>query len=352
MAAADGRGGARGHLDGSGRLRVIVLYDGGAEDWTTEDVQSVLEPVRAVAAVLRRAKHKVRRTAVHAGLDWLDAVRSADVVFNLCEGIGGISHLEYKVASAIDLVGVPYTGAGAWSMTVCHQKPLLNAVLGAAGLPIPDWATITPNDQLDRFPLPALVKPAAEDASVGIDQGSVVTTRAALRARVKHLGASFSEIMVQRYIHGRELAVGIVGDRVLPISEIDFSDMPVDAWPILSFAAKWTPGSAEDAGSQPVCPADVEPALAERLVDLALRAWRAVRGEGYARVDFRVDQDGRPWILEVNPNPDISTDAGLARMARAGGWSYSDLVLQILSEVTSRQASTPASAPAIGRVQA
>ena len=329
-----------------------MLYDGGAEDWTTDDVQSVLEPVRAVAAVLRRARHRVQRVAVRPGLDWLDAVRSAEVVYNLCEGIGGISHLEYKVASAIELAAVPYTGANAWSMTVCHRKPVLNALLAAAGLPVPDWASVTPDDDVDGFPLPALVKPAAEDASVGIDQGSVVTTHAALRARIAQLGANFSEIMVQRYIHGRELAVGIVGERLLPISEIDFSDMPADAWPILSFAAKWTPGSAEDAGSQPVCPANVPPRLAEELEDLARRAWRAVRGEGYARVDFRVDEAGRPWILEVNPNPDISTDAGLARMARAGGWSYSDMVLAILSEVLARQASAPASTSEAGRVQA
>jgi D-alanine-D-alanine ligase len=272
----------------------------------------------------------VSRVQVRDDLAWLDAVRATDLVFNLCEGIGGVSHLEYKVASALELAGVPYTGASAWTMTVCHRKPLLNAVLQAAGLPIPEWTVARANAGAPRVPLPAIVKPAAEDASVGIDQGSVVSTREALTARAARLAAQFGDVILQRYVHGRELAVGFVGDRTLPVSEIDFRDMPEGAWPILSFDAKWARGSAEDLGTRPVCPARLAPALARRVLAVARAAWQAVDGRGYGRVDLRLDAGGKPWIIEVNPNPDISTDAGLARMALAGGWSYADVVLRIV----------------------
>ncbi len=285
------------------------------------------------------AGHEVSRAAVLPDLAWLDAVRDADLVFNLCEGIGGVSHLEYKVASAIELCGVPYTGAHAWTMTLCHRKPLLNAVLQANGLPIPRWRSLESTLQNEPdVPLPAIVKPAAEDASVGIDQGSVVTTPDALLERIRHLLAQqFTEIMAQEYIAGREVAVGFVGEETLPISEIDFTAMPAGTWPIISFAAKWKPGSPEDVGTQPICPANLDPHLADRVTEAATRAWRAVRGSGYGRVDLRVDATGNPWVIEVNPNPDLSTDAGLARMAEAAGWSYDELVNQIADVALEKQ---------------
>jgi D-alanine-D-alanine ligase len=181
------------------------------------------------------------------------------------------------------------------------------------------------------------VKPAAEDASAGIDRGSVVTDRKALRARVAAMTEQFEEVVVQEYVAGREFNVGFVGDRVLPIAEIDFSSMPAGSWPILTYAAKWDTGSAEDVGSVPVCPANIPQKLADRLTRIAEAAWRAMQGKSYGRVDMRVDEQGRPWVLDVNPNPDLNDDAGLSRMARAAGWEYPDLVRRI-AEVALREA--------------
>lgn len=286
-------------------------------------------------------------------LRWLSAVRRADLVFNLCEGIGGISHYETLVAATLELTGVPFTGAGAWTITVCHNKPLVNALLASRGLPVPPWHVPQDGRIPQNFPLPAIVKPAAEDASVGIDQRSVVTTRRALRERVEALAGQFGEVMVQQYIPGREIAVGIVGDTVLPLSEIDFSEMPAGAWPILSFDAKWRAGSPEDLGSRPVCPAKLHPALARRIRSVAVAAWNAVRGYGYGRVDLRVDRAGRPWILEVNPDPDISDDAGLSRMAQAAGWSYEELIFKIaeLALSAERRRSVPEEAGQLDEVR-
>ena len=108
-------------------------------------------------------------------------------------------------------------------------------------------------------------------------------------------------------------------------------------WPILTYAAKWHVGSAEDLGSRPVCPAQISQRLAERLSRLAETAWRTMQGTGYGRVDLRVDEAGRPWVLEVNPNPDLTDEAGLSRMAKAAGWDYAELIRRI-AEGALRQA--------------
>jgi D-alanine-D-alanine ligase len=281
---------------------------------------------------LEAAGHDVTRIAASSNLEWFDRVRTAEVVFNLCEGVGGVSRMEYAVASALELTGTPYTGCSAWTMTVCHRKPLLNAALRDAGLPIPPFFTPDGRRALPgEWPLPSIVKPAAEDASIGIEQGSVVTTPAELRERIAHVEHHHGSAFVQRYVEGREIAVAFVGGHTLPLSEIDFSRMPAGAWPIVSFSAKWHEDTPDYIGTEPVCPAKIDAALASRITKVAADAWHAVEGRGYGRVDLRVDDDGRPWILEVNPNPDLSTDAGLARMAHAFGWSYDELVCQILN---------------------
>ena len=284
-----------------------------------------------VQRALETAGHDVVRIAIRPDLEWFEVVRQTDLVFNLCEGVAGISRMEYAVASALELCGVPYTGCSAWTMTICHRKPLLNAALRDLGLPVPvsfvaDGRRLPPAD----WPFPSIVKPAAEDASIGIDQGSVVTNPRELEQRIAHVEDRHGAAIVQRYVAGREIAVGFVGNHTLPLSEIDFGRMPNDAWPIVSFSAKWHEDSPDYIGTEPLCPARVDDALAAQIVDIARAAWQVVEGRGYGRVDLRIDDDGQPWVLEVNPNPDLSTDAGLARMARAYGWTYGELVDQIV----------------------
>jgi D-alanine-D-alanine ligase len=148
----------------------------------------------------------------------------------------------------------------------------------------------------------------------------------ALTARADAMLERWDEILVQRYVDGREINVGIVGDEVLPISEIDFGAMPRGKWRIVTYQSKWEVGSEEDIGSAPRCPADLPPKLAAEVRRIALAAWRLVGGHGYGRVDMRIDSSGKPWILEVNANPDIAPDAGLARMASVVGIEYPALV--------------------------
>jgi D-alanine-D-alanine ligase len=293
-----------------------------------------MQPVNEIAKILSAAGHDASRVGVRHDLRWLPKARAADLIFNLCEGINGIGKWEDLVAATIELAGIPMTGCRAWTITLCHHKPVVNAMLEAAGVPIPRWVLPRGHRVPRDFPLPAIVKPAAEDASVGIEQASVVRTRAQLEARIAEQSETYEEVVVQEYVDGREFAVGFVGDTTLPISEIDFTRMPDGAWPILSFAAKWEKGCAEDVGSRPVCPANVDRELEKRIVAIAQAAWQAVGGCGYGRVDLRVDRDGAPWVLEVNPNPDISDSAGLSAMAHAKGWSYHELIMRIVDGAT------------------
>jgi D-alanine-D-alanine ligase len=317
-------------------MRIVVLYDPGADDWTAADIRSVMKAVHDIGRIFADLGHAVRKVPVRHDMRWFGTARAGDLVFNLCEGVHGRSEWEEHIVAPLEFAGVPVTGASAWTLATCRRKAIANTVLARAGLPIPRW-TVAQGRIDEDFPLPAIVKPAAEDASAGLDRGSVVTDRRALRARVAAMTEQFDEVLVQEYVAGREFNVGFVGERTLPVAEIDFGAMPAGSWPILTYAAKWDTGSPEDLGSVPLCPAVVPQKLGERLVRVAGAAWRAMDGKGYGRVDVRVDDQGRPWVLEVNPNPDLNDDAGLARMAQAAGWDYAELVRRV-AEVALREA--------------
>jgi len=317
-------------------VKIAILFDPGADDWTPDDIGGVMKAVDEIGAIFGRMGHEIRKVAVRHDMRWFQVARRADLVFNLCEGVHGKSEWEEHVVGTLEFAGIPITGASLWTLAACRRKPIANALLQQAGLAIPRW-TVAQGKIEDDFPLPAIVKPAAEDASAGLDRGSVVSDRKCLRARVAAMTEQFDEVLVQEYIGGREFNVGFVGSRVLPIAEIDFSRMPEGAWPILTYAGKWEIGSADDLGSVPVCPAGIPQKLADRLVRVAELAWRTMQGKGYGRIDLRVDDQGRPWVLEVNPNPDLNDDAGLSRMAKVAGWDYAELVRRI-AEVALREA--------------
>jgi len=319
-------------------MKVAILFDAGSEEWSPQDVAAVVANVHEVRDVLRRRGHEVELLPVRYGdFRWLSRVRRADLVFNLCEGINGYARFEDFVVGTLELTGVPFTGCRTWPTAVCHRKHVANTLLSSAGVPVPAFTLAQANKAPAEFPLPAIVKPAAEDASVGIDNGAVCTSKRALKRRVAQMLEQFYEVLVQEYVAGREFNVGFVGKRMLPIAEIRFEDLPQGTWPIVSYAAKWIPGSPEDEGTVPVCPADLSPEVLQGIGQVARKAWEHMsEGEGYGRVDLRLSEDGQPYVLEVNPTPDLSSNAGLARMGRAFGWSYDDLVMQVVDEALMR----------------
>lgn len=142
---------------------------------------------------------------------------------------------------------------------------------------------------------------------------------------------------------GREVNVGFIGRDLLPISEINFDRMPQGSWPIVTYAAKWSAGSDEDIGTEPVCPAELNPELSRRVIQAARQAWETLAGsQGYGRVDLRITESGEVYVLEVNPNPDLSSDAGLTRMAQARGWQYGELIMRVVEEALQRYESARA----------
>jgi D-alanine-D-alanine ligase len=325
-------------------MKVAIIYDAGSDDWTARDVAAVRDNVNEVRDVLRLRGHEVETVAVRLGdFRWLSRCRRSDLVVNLCEGVNGHARYEDYVVAALELTDAAFTGPRSWAISSCHRKHVANTLLQSAGVPVPKFFLAEGNRMPADAPLPAIVKPAAEDASVGIDRGAVCTTRKALRERVSGLLELFDDVMVQAYVPGREFNVGFVGDVMLPISEIDFGRMPEGHWPIVTYAAKWDESHPEYVGTEPVCPAHIPADLARKIGKVARQAWKQMSGgEGYGRVDMRLDEQGQPWVIEVNPCPDLSSDAGLARMGRAHGWDYGELVMQIVDEALTRSRRTRA----------
>ncbi len=281
------------------------------------------EPVELALVAERRA-------------DWLGQLMNNDFrfAFNLCETIGGQAHGEHLAAAAVQLLDLPMTGASAETLLLCLNKDRCAAILRAHGVEVPDWRLLRQNrpfpDDWDRFP--AILKPAAEDASNGVHPYSVVRSPGELVELAETLLRNFQSLVVQEYIDGREINLAIVGDFLLPAAEIDFSALPEGSPPIVSFEAKWSEGSPEDLGTQPVCPAPLPAALTRELQLLAGRVWRVMEGRGYGRVDVRLAPDGTAYVIDINPNPDLSADAGLARQARVAGWSYEQLIEKIVDD--------------------
>ena len=312
-------------------MRIAILFDGASADVAVSADLAILGTVGAVEASLASEGNTIVRIAVHPDSKWIDRLRRArvDLVFNLCESIDGVAALEPAVISVLELLGLPYTGSSAWTTSLCLRKHIVNGALERAGLPVPKFAVVRRGSAVPSVGFPAICKPAAEDASVGIEQRSVVRTSRALAERSDAMLERWDEVLVQRFIEGREVNVGILGDAVLPIAEIDFGNMPKGMWRIVTYRSKWEEGSDEDLGSAPRCPARLPASVAMQLRRIAVAAWRIAGGTGYGRVDMRIDERGRPWILEVNANPDIAPDAGLARMARVAGIDYGSLVRKV-----------------------
>ncbi|HEY5439886.1 MAG TPA: hypothetical protein VIJ90_01265 [Gemmatimonadaceae bacterium] len=312
-------------------MKIAIIFDGASADAAAPADLAILGTVNAVEVSLAGEGNEILRISVHADAKWIDRLRRArvDLVFNLCESIDGVAALEPPVISVLELLNLPYTGSSSWTTSLCLRKHVVNAALERAGLPVPKFAVVRRGGAIPSVGFPSICKPAAEDASIGIEQRSVVRTTRALTERLGAMLERWDEVLVQRFVEGREVNVGILGDAVLPIAEIDFGHMPKGMWRIVTYRSKWEDGCDEDLGSAPRCPARLPASVASQLRRIAIAAWRIAGGSGYGRVDMRIDGRGQPWILEVNANPDIAPDAGLARMARVAGIEYGALVRRV-----------------------
>ncbi len=260
----------------------------------------------------------------------------AEVVFNLSECPLNSAQKEPHGAAFLELLGLPYTGNGPLPLTICNNKALTKRILSSHGIPTPVFR-LYPSVPRGRSGLrfPVIVKPATEDGSAGITEESVVDHEKGLKQRVEHVIQKYcQEALVEEYVGGREFNVGVLGNgtaadpfRTLPPAELVYRNK---RWRVCSYESKWDNNHPAYAEINPECPADIPEALRNRLERLTLACTRAFELCGYARVDFRMNRRGKLFALEVNPNPDISANAGLDRAARAAGLSYEALICEIL----------------------
>jgi D-alanine-D-alanine ligase len=267
---------------------------------------------------------------------FINALQKAQplVVFNLCEGFWGESRHEQHVAALLQLLKLEHSGSSPLALGLTQNKVLTKDLLSQHGLPTPHYLlvaageTVPVNHQLNW---PLIVKPCREDASLGITSQSVVDNTRALTERVNYIHKRYQQgALIEEFIDGREFNVALLGDRefkVLPIAEICFgTDLNHQ---IVSYAGKWLEKSNEYAATQPICPALLTLQEQTTMEQVAQRACHLLGCRDYARVDIRL-RAGIPYILEVNANPDISPNAGLARAASAAGLEYPALIGHIL----------------------
>jgi D-alanine-D-alanine ligase len=315
-------------------MRVLVLHSDIAPDAPPEE-QDTLAAAAAVAGALAETGHAASLAAFGAAtLDAVLAAHAPDIVFNLVEGIDGLGRLAPQAPAMLAERGVRFTGVRAGPMDLTNDKPRAKRMLRDAGLATPAWSLPPHWRGLDdrRW----IVKAALEDASLGLDDGAVVTGRAAAIARASRCAARFGGAwFAEEFIEGREFNIALLQDgagaRILPMAEMRFEAWPAAKPRIVGYDAKWDEGS--DGWNGTVRHFGVEqdePELAARLRAACETVWPLFDLTGFARVDFRVDAEGTAFILEINANPGIAPDAGFAAAARQAGMAYRDLIEAIV----------------------
>ncbi|HRA88497.1 MAG TPA: hypothetical protein PK992_10510 [Planctomycetaceae bacterium] len=330
-------------------MHVVVLYNRVSLNDTAGDLD-VLKQVVAVEQSLAVIGHTSERLA--CDLNLAEVRRSlqatqADVVFNLVESLGGTDQLMPLATVLLESMGLPFTGASTLAMLGTTQKLDAKRHFTEFGLPTPAW--LTGQDSAWRGladshipPELAIIKAVAEHSSLGITDDSVVRCEglsiAGLARRIADQTAEFdTPHFAEAYIEGREFNLSVLandfGPEVLPPAEIQFTDFPVGKPRIVGHDAKWNEATSEYLNTPRSFsfPASNQ-ALIDELESLARRCWEVFGLRGYARVDFRVDADGQPWILEVNANPCLSPDAGFAAAVAEAGLSFDAVVKRILAD--------------------
>lgn len=323
----------------------IVIEKMTAEDRELLSEIAVRDEVEAIRASLCELGYNPLVIEVWddvAGLLATLTKRKLSFVFNLCESLQGDSTLEMCVPSMLEMLRIPYTGSAPLTLGLALHKGRAREILHYHRVPYPRFAVLSevPKEKPRGIPFPMIVKPSREDGSAGITKDSVVRGFAQLKAQVDHILRNYEQpALVEEYIDGREFNVAVLGDAepvAMPVSEIDFSTLDPSLPPIVSYDAKWNINSAYYRGTVPKCPAELEPAVEERVRRTALTAYRALGVRDYGRVDIRLSAEGIPYVLEVNPNPDISPKAGLARAAGVAGMNYSQLIERIVAFALAR----------------
>ncbi len=333
-------------------MRIGILYNLSEGARTGEGLERTADAeipyiLRDVQAILEK-RHTVIPIRFSPEVYYYLKEGNVDIVFNLCEGFGNDNLGEAYVAGLLEQLHLPFTGSGFFPLSLCMDKARTKEVLQYHKLPTPDFSVIRELEDIDacRVPLPAIIKPLHEDASIGISQDSVVDSRSKMTEKALWVFSEYKQpVLIEEYVDGRELNVSLIGNAedltVLPIGEILF-DLPPDYHRIVCYEAKWVKESVPYNNTPVVCPAELEPSLAGRVSEISRAAFKITECKDYARVDIRVRSTGtaadagEPYIIEVNPNPGKYIDCGFVRSAMTSGLSYEQLCYKLLEVAMDR----------------
>jgi len=310
-------------------MKILVLHSDITTDAPPEELDTLIA-AEAVVRALQARGHKVEQAPFRQErLQSLLGQIAPEIVFNLVEGVDGQGRLAPIAPKMLAAERMRFTGASAEAMALTNDKPLTKKRLRDAGLTTPDWTV--PPEWRDLDAGRWIVKAALEDASLGLDDQCVVEV-GQVKARAQKCAARFGGYwFAERYVEGREFNIAVLDGCVLPMAEMCFEHWPASKPRIVGYDAKWEEDSTGWNGTVRAFGVERnEPRLAAQLKSASEEVWRLFALSGFARVDFRVAEDGTPLILEINTNPCISPDAGFAAAAAEAGIGYETLIEAIV----------------------
>ena len=330
------------------RLKVGIIHNEpipkGEPNW--ESSADVLAQVEAIESALRELGQPQVRIPFTRDLGrFVSQVQAAGIAmaFNLCESVDEDPLLIGHPAAVLELLSIPFTGSSAMALLLSTDKLTVKRLLTASGLRTPPFFLYEGGEVLRPAGLnfPVILKPRFQDASIGIEQASVVEKSTELLPRLEELYTRYGSILVEEYVAGREFNVSLFGyphPRVMPLAEIDFSGFPAELHRIVSYKAKWDEDSFEYQHTQRIFPTDLPDPLQQTMRRMAQECFTLFGLRDYARVDLRLDQQGCLFILEINANPCLSPDAGFPAAVAESKMSYTEMVGEFLRLVSSRVA--------------
>ncbi len=336
-------------------MKIAVVFDTPASGWEHADFEEELEAEVGeaeydIAEALIENGHDVFLVGFHDNLrHLLDQLESyePDLVFNACESFMGKARYDYAVTALLEMKGYRYTGSPPEALLLARNKATSKKILAYHSIKVPRFTVYDVNEDVDRAPeleFPLIVKPTHEDASVGISQSSVVGDLEGLHDRVAFIHRKLCQpAIAEELIEGRELYVGIIGNRelqILPIVEMIFDKVPEPEKRIATYSAKWDLEYRNRWGIKNIFARRIGAKALEEIRRAAVVAYRALGLRDYGRVDFRLTRDQNVYLIEVNPNPYISFGEDMANAAEKAGLDYYEFIERIVHEALARYEET------------
>jgi len=287
-------------------------------------------------------------TLIEANEDAFDKFRELqpDIVFNIAEGAYGVSR-EAQIPAMLDMLQIPYTGSDALTLGICLDKARTKEILSYYGIPNAKFKVADSVDDIKNisFDFPLMVKPVCEGSSKGIYSSSFVRNEDELYSEVNRIINEYNQsALIEEFLPGREFTIAILGNdsdaRTLPIIEIVYDRYPEGIVPLYSYEAKWILDNKESEFDVFDCPANIDPVLEEKIKKITLDTYNVLRCKDWSRVDVRLDKNGEPSIIEINPLPGIMPDptenSSFPKAARAAGMTYEDMINSVLYAAAKR----------------